>query len=69
MYDSGAHGMGLIGSRVSTGLFELKLELAPNDVKLEGSKNYLVQMSTSAPTREEGGALFRGRLCWACWQT
>jgi hypothetical protein len=55
--------MGLIGSRVSTGLFELKLELAPNDVKLEGSKNYLVQTSTSAPTREGGATLFRGRLC------
>jgi hypothetical protein len=33
--------MGLIGSKVSTGLSELKLELAPNDVKLDGSKNYL----------------------------
>jgi hypothetical protein len=34
-------GMGLIGSRVSTCPSELKLELVPNDVKLEGSKNYL----------------------------
>jgi hypothetical protein len=33
--------MGLIGSKVSTGLSELKLELAPNDVKLDDSKNYL----------------------------
>jgi hypothetical protein len=34
-------GMGLIGSRVSTCPSELKLELVSNDVKLEGSKNYL----------------------------
>jgi hypothetical protein len=34
-------GMGLIGSKINTGPSELKLELVLNDVKLEGSKNYL----------------------------
>jgi hypothetical protein len=34
-------GMGLISPKVSTCPFELKLELVPNDVKLEGGKNYL----------------------------
>lgn len=34
-------GLGLNGSKVNTSLPELKLELVPNDVKLEGSKNYL----------------------------
>jgi hypothetical protein len=34
-------GMGLIGSKISTSPFELNLELVSNDVKLEGSKNYL----------------------------
>jgi hypothetical protein len=29
--------MGMIGSR----MLELKLQLIPNDMKLEGSKNYL----------------------------
>ena len=33
--------MGLIGPRAETRSSELKLELMPNDVKLEGSKNYL----------------------------
>jgi hypothetical protein len=33
--------MGLIGAKVNAGPSELKLELVPNDVKLEGSKNYL----------------------------
>jgi hypothetical protein len=32
---------GLIGSKICTCLSNLKLELVPNDVKLEGSKNYL----------------------------
>jgi len=34
-------GPGLIGAKASTGATELKLELMPNDLKLEGSKNYL----------------------------
>jgi hypothetical protein len=34
-------GLGLIGDKANTGPSELKLELVPNDVKLEGSKNYL----------------------------
>jgi hypothetical protein len=34
-------GMGLIGSKITTCHSELKLELVPNYVKLEGSKNYL----------------------------
>jgi hypothetical protein len=34
-------GLGLIGAKANTGTSELKLELVPNDVKLEGSKNYL----------------------------
>ena len=34
-------GMGLIGAKVNASPSELKLELVPNDVKLEGSKNYL----------------------------
>jgi hypothetical protein len=34
-------GIGLIGSKISTGPSELKLELVLNDVKLEGTKNYL----------------------------
>jgi hypothetical protein len=34
-------GLGLIGAKANTGPSELKLELVPNDVKLEGSKNYL----------------------------
>ena len=33
--------MGMIGSRVANVVPELRLELMPNDVKLEGSKNYL----------------------------
>jgi hypothetical protein len=33
--------MGLIGSKINTSPSELKLELVLNDVKLEGSKNYL----------------------------
>jgi hypothetical protein len=34
-------GLGLIGAKANTNPSELKLELVPNDVKLEGSKNYL----------------------------
>ena len=34
-------GLGLIGAKANTGTSKLKLELVPNDVKLEGSKNYL----------------------------
>jgi hypothetical protein len=34
-------GLGLIGAKANTNPYELKLELVPNDVKLEGSKNYL----------------------------
>src|SRR6266540_4970913 len=34
-------GMGVFGSRIGVGSSDLKLELMPNDVKLEGSKNYL----------------------------
>jgi hypothetical protein len=34
-------GLGLIGGEANTGPSKLKLELVPNDVKLEGSKNYL----------------------------
>jgi hypothetical protein len=34
-------GLGMIGSKMVSGASELKLELVPNDVKLEGSKNYL----------------------------
>jgi hypothetical protein len=34
-------GLRLIGARANTGTSELKLEPVPNDVKLEGSKNYL----------------------------
>ena len=34
-------GLGLIGAKTNAGPAELKLELVPNDVKLEGSKNYL----------------------------
>jgi hypothetical protein len=34
-------GLGLIGDKANTGSSELKLELVPNDVKLEGNKNYL----------------------------
>jgi hypothetical protein len=33
--------MGLIGPKVRTCPSELKLELVPNDVKLEGGRNYL----------------------------
>lgn len=33
--------MGMIYSRVANVVPELRLELMPNDVKLEGSKNYL----------------------------
>jgi hypothetical protein len=33
--------LGLIGVKANTGSSELKLELVPNDVKLEGNKNYL----------------------------
>lgn len=33
--------LGLIGTKTSAGSSKLKLELVPNDVKLEGSKNYL----------------------------
>ena len=32
---------GMIGPRAGAGSSDLKLELRPNDVKLEGSKNYL----------------------------
>ncbi|CAN6347666.1 unnamed protein product [Urochloa humidicola] len=32
---------GMIGGKTNAGPSELKLELVPNDVKLEGSKNYL----------------------------
>ena len=34
-------GLGVIGPKVMTAPPELKLELVPSDVKLEGSKNYL----------------------------
>ena len=34
-------GLGLIGGEVNAGPSKLKLELMPNDVRLEGSKNYL----------------------------
>jgi hypothetical protein len=34
-------GLGLIGAKANTCPSMLKLELVPNDVKLEGSKNYL----------------------------
>jgi uncharacterized membrane protein YgcG len=34
-------GLGLIGAKANTNPSELKLELVPNDVKLEGIKNYL----------------------------
>jgi hypothetical protein len=34
-------GLGLIGAKANTCTSELKLELVPNAVKLEGSKNYL----------------------------
>ena len=34
-------GLGLIGTKTNTGVPELKLELVPNDLKLEDSKNYL----------------------------
>ena len=34
-------GLGLIGAKANAGPSELKLELMPNDVKLEGSKSYL----------------------------
>jgi hypothetical protein len=34
-------GIGLIGSKISIGPSKLKLELVLNDVKLEGTKNYL----------------------------
>jgi hypothetical protein len=33
--------MGVVGPRIGAGSSDLKLELMPNDVKLEGSKNYL----------------------------
>lgn len=33
--------LGLIGAKANTSTSELKLELVRNDVKLEGSKNYL----------------------------
>ena len=32
---------GLLNSKVMSGLTEVKLELVPNEVKLEGSRNYL----------------------------
>ena len=32
---------GLLNSNVMSGLTEVKLELVPNEVKLEGSRNYL----------------------------
>ena len=32
-------GLGLIGPKVNAGPTELKLELLPTDVKLDGSKN------------------------------
>ena len=32
---------GLLSSKVMSGLTEVKLELVPNEVKLEGSRNYL----------------------------
>jgi hypothetical protein len=32
-------GLGMIGSKMASGASKLKLELVPNDVKLEGSKN------------------------------
>ena len=34
-------GLGLIGAKANAGPSELKLELMPNNVKLDGSKNYL----------------------------
>lgn len=34
-------GMGVIGPKVTAGPSDLKLELVPNEVKLEGTKNYL----------------------------
>lgn len=34
-------GLGLISAKINTGPSKLKLELVPNYVKLEGSKNYL----------------------------
>ena len=34
-------GLGLISAEANAGPAELKLELVPNDVRLEGSKNYL----------------------------
>ena len=34
-------GLVLIGAKANTGVTEMKLELMPNDLKLEGSKNYL----------------------------
>ena len=34
-------GPGLIGAKANTGATGVKLELMPNDLKLEGSKNYL----------------------------
>ena len=33
--------MGLLTPKVMSGLPEVKLELVPNEVKLEGSRNYL----------------------------
>ena len=33
--------MGVFGSKIGVGSSDLKLELMPNDVKLEGSNNYL----------------------------
>ena len=34
-------GLDLIGAKTNIGLSQLKLELMPNDVKLDGSKSYL----------------------------
>ena len=34
-------GPGLIGAKANTGATGVKLELMPNDLKLERSKNYL----------------------------
>jgi hypothetical protein len=57
--------MRLIGPKVSKCLFELKLEPLSNDVKLEGSKNYLSwsRRVLNASKREAGRALFRGGVC------
>ena len=59
-------GPGLIGAKANTGATELKLELMPNDLKLEGSKNYLIwsrKKSACDSRRQGGGTLFRGDLC------